>query len=99
MIKEWSDEAWEEFLEQVKKDRNFLKRIEKILKDIERNGYIGIGKPEPLKYGFSGYWSRRIDSYNRIVYKIKTILLFRGYFILVSSHNVGKSIFPLFFPI
>jgi len=37
-------------LEQVKKDRNFLKRIEKILKDIERNGYIGIGKPEPLKY-------------------------------------------------
>ena len=72
MIKEWSDEAWEEFLEQVKKDRNFLKRIEKILKDIERNGYIGIGKPEPLKYGFSGYWSRRIDSYNRIVYKIES---------------------------
>lgn len=49
MIKEWSDEAWEEFLEQVKKDRNFLKRIEKILKDIERNRYSGIGKPEPLK--------------------------------------------------
>ena len=44
MIKEWSDEAWEEFLEQVKKDRNFLKRIEKILKDIERNGYIGVGE-------------------------------------------------------
>ena len=78
MIKEWSDEAWEEFLEQVKKDRNFLKRIEKILKDIERNGYIGnigIGKPEPLKYGFSGYWSRRIDSYNRIVYKIENNVL------------------------
>ena len=75
MIKEWSDEAWEEFLEQVKKDRNFLKRIEKILKDIERNGYIGIGKPEPLKYGFSGYWSRRIDSYNRIVYRIENNVL------------------------
>ena len=44
MIKEWSDEAWEEFLEQVKKDRNFLKRIEKILKDIERNGYTGMNK-------------------------------------------------------
>ena len=70
MIKEWSDEAWEEFLEQVKKDRNFLKRIEKILKDIERNGYTGIGKPEPLKYGFSGYWSRRIDDKNRLVYKV-----------------------------
>ena len=42
MIKEWSDEAWEEFLEQVKKDRNILKRIEKILKDIERKGYTEI---------------------------------------------------------
>ena len=48
MIKEWSDEAWEEFLEQLKKDKNFLKRLEKILKDIERNGYKGIGKPIPL---------------------------------------------------
>lgn len=75
MIKEWSDEAWEEFLEQVKKDKNFLKRIEKILKDIERNGYTGIGKTEPLKYGFSGYWSRRIDNYNRIVYKIENNIL------------------------
>ena len=71
MIKEWSDEAWEEFLEQIKKDKNFLKRLEKILKDIERNGYKGIGKPEPLRFDFTGYWSRRIDNYNRIVYKIE----------------------------
>ena len=71
MIKEWSDEAWEEFLEQIKKDKNFLKRLEKILKDIERNGYKGIGKPEPLRFDFAGYWSRRIDNYNRIVYKIE----------------------------
>lgn len=52
-----------------------FKENRKILKDIERNGYIGIGKPEPLKYGFSGYWSRRIDSYNRIVYKIENNVL------------------------
>ena len=71
MIKEWSDEAWEEFLEQLKKDKNFFKRLEKILKDIERHGYKGIGKPEPLKYDLAGYWSRRIDDYNRIVYKIE----------------------------
>ena len=71
MIKEWSDDAWEEFLEQVKKDKKFLKRLEKILKDIERNGYKGIGKPEPLRFDFAGYWSRRIDNYNRIVYKIE----------------------------
>ena len=71
MIKEWSDEAWEELLEQVKKDKNFFKRLEKILKDIERHGYKGIGKPEPLKYDLAGYWSRRIDDYNRIVYKIE----------------------------
>ena len=71
MIKEWSDEAWEEFLEQVKKDKNFFKRLEKILKDIERHGYKGIGKPELLKYDLAGYWSRRIDDYNRIVYKIE----------------------------
>ena len=69
MIKEWSDEAWEEFLEQVKKDRNFLKRIEKILKDIERNGALkGIGKPEVLKN--ESAYSRRIDEKNRLVYKI-----------------------------
>ena len=71
MIKEWSDEAWEEFLEQLKKDKKFLKRFEKILKDIERNGYKGIGKPEPLRFDFASYWSRRIDDYNRIVYKIE----------------------------
>ena len=41
----------------------------------EENEYIGIGKPEPLKYGFSGYWSRRIDKYNRIVYKIENNIL------------------------
>ena len=72
MIKEWSDEAWEEFLEQVKKDRNFLKRIEKILKDIERNGVLnGIGKPEKLTNNLSGLYSRRINDKDRLVYKLE----------------------------
>ena len=60
MIKSWTDEAWEEFEYWSKND-----------KDIDRNGYTGIGKPEALKYDLSGYWSRRIDAGNRIVYKIE----------------------------
>lgn len=51
-------------------DKKTLKRINALLKDIERNGFEGIGKPEPLKGNLSGYWSRRIDDTNRLVYKI-----------------------------
>ena len=51
--------------------RKFLKEYWNLIKDIDRNGYTGIGKPEALKYDFSGYWSRRIDAGNRIVYKIE----------------------------
>lgn len=71
MIKAWSDEAWEDFQYWLKNDKKTLKRILLIIQDIDRNGYIGIGKPEPLKYNLSGYWSRRIDDANRIVYKIE----------------------------
>ena len=71
MIKIWTDEAWEEFEYWSKNDKKTLKKILNLLKDIDRNGYTGIGKPEPLKGNFSGYWSRRIDDYNRIVYKIE----------------------------
>ena len=48
-----------------------MRRILKLLKDIDRNGYDGIGKPEPLTRSLAGYWSRRIDDFNRIVYRIK----------------------------
>ncbi|EFR42743.1 Txe/YoeB family addiction module toxin [Dialister micraerophilus] len=77
MIKSWSDEAWEDFNYWIKQDKKTLKRILMLLKDIDRNLYEGIGNPEPLKGNFSGYWSRRIDSKNRIVYKIKndTVLI------------------------
>ena len=70
MIKAWSDEAWEDFEYWTNQDKKTLKRILKLLKDIDRNGYERIGKPEPLTGYLSGYWSRRIDDCNRIVYRI-----------------------------
>ena len=71
MIKSWTDEAWEEFENWSKNDKKIFKRILELIKDIDRNGYTGIGKPEALKHDLSGYWSRIIDSGNRIVYKIE----------------------------
>lgn len=71
MIKAWSDAAWEDFEYWMKQDKKTLKRILKLLKDIDRNGYDGIGKPEPLTGDLSKYWSRRIADCNRIVYRIE----------------------------
>lgn len=65
----FTDRAWQEYIEWQNQDKKTLKRINEILKDITRNNFEGIGKPEPLK-NFDGAWSRRIDSVNRIVYKI-----------------------------
>ncbi len=70
MKKIWHDEAWEDYLK-LQTDKKLLKKANALLKDIERGGYDGIGKPEPLKGNLSGYYSRRIDDYNRIVYRIK----------------------------
>ncbi len=71
MVKAWSDAAWEDFEYWTTQDKKTLKRILQLLKDIDRNGYGGLGKPEPLSGDLSGYWSRRIDDANRIVYKIE----------------------------
>ena len=71
MIKVWSDEAWNEYLYWQTQDRKTLKRINQLLQDIDRNGYDGIGKPEPLKHDYQGFWSRRIDDANRLVYRIE----------------------------
>ncbi|MDY6306200.1 MAG: Txe/YoeB family addiction module toxin [Oribacterium sp.] len=68
MKKIWSDEAWDDYLYWQTQDKKTLKRINKLIKDIERGSFDGIGKPEPLKYR-SG-WSRRIDDDNRLVYDI-----------------------------
>ena len=71
MIKSFSEAAWEDYCYWEAQDKKILKRINLLIKDIERNGYDGIGKPEPLVGNLSGYWSRRIDDCNRIVYKIE----------------------------
>lgn len=71
MIKYWSDLAWEEFCYWQSQNKKTLKRILNLIKDIDRNKYQGIGKPEPLIGDLSEYWSRRIDSANRLVYKIE----------------------------
>lgn len=70
MKKIWDDEAWEDYLYWQTQDRKSLKRINLLIQDIDRNGYSGIGKPEPLKGNMQGYWSRRIDEVNRLVYRI-----------------------------
>lgn len=71
MIKAWDNEAWEDYVYWQTQDKKTLKRINQLIKDIDRNTYSGIGKPEPLKGNLSGYWSRRIDNINRLVYHIK----------------------------
>ncbi len=63
--------AWAEYLYWQTQDKKTLKRINALLKDISRNPFEGIGKPEALKGDFSGYWSRRIDDTNRLVYRVK----------------------------
>lgn len=64
----WEDRAWDEYLYWQNQDRKTLKRINAVIKDIQRNVFEGLGKPEPLKGNLSGLWSRRIDETNRIVY-------------------------------
>ncbi len=66
----WHDLAWEEYLYWQTQDKKTLKKINRLLKDIDRNGYECSGKPEPLRGNLSGYWSVRIDEQNRIVFRI-----------------------------
>ena len=70
MKKIWHDEAWATYVFWQNQDKKTLKRINRLLKDIDRNGYRCTGKPEPLKGNLSGYWSVRIDEKNRIVFRI-----------------------------
>ena len=73
MLLTWTDFAWEQYEELQEKDKRLIKKINTLIKDIKRNGNEGIGKPEPLQHELSGYWSRRIDDKNRLVYKISDI--------------------------
>lgn len=64
----WDDSAWDDYLYWQTQDKKTLKKINTLIKDIQRNPYEGLGKPEPLRENLTGWWSRRIDEENRIVY-------------------------------
>ncbi|MDN5638262.1 MAG: Txe/YoeB family addiction module toxin [Staphylococcus equorum] len=69
MAVKWEDEAWDEYLDWQKEDKKTLKRINKLIKSIKRDGlFDGLGKPEPLKNDLNGLWSRRINDTDRLVY-------------------------------
>jgi toxin YoeB len=67
----FAERAWKDYLYWQKTDRTILGRINTLIRDIQRDPSSGIGKPEPLKHAFAGYWSRRINDEHRIVYRIE----------------------------
>jgi len=67
----WHLQAWEDYVYWQANDRRILKRINVLIKEILRNPFDGIGKPEPLKFEWSGFWSRRINDEHRLVYTVK----------------------------
>ena len=71
MIKVWADRGWEDYLHWQQTDRKILRRINLLIKEIERTPFKGLGKPEPLKHEWQGYWSRRIDEMNRLIYRVE----------------------------
>ena len=71
MIISWATDAWEDYLYWQNTDKKILKRINLLIKDINRQPFIGVGDPEPLKHNWTGYWSRRINKEHRLVYKVK----------------------------
>jgi toxin YoeB len=84
MNKLFTDEAWKDYLYWFESDRKNLKKINDLIKEIDRTPFEGRGKPEALKYSLSGYWSRRIDHEHRIVYQIEenqiTFISFRFHY-------------------
>jgi len=68
----FSEHAWEDYLYWQRTDKRVLDRINKLIKEVQRSPFEGIGRPEPLKHGLAGYWSRRINEEHRIVYKVES---------------------------
>ncbi|HFI0138574.1 TPA: Txe/YoeB family addiction module toxin [Streptococcus suis] len=68
----FTEDAWEDYLYWQGQDKKTLKRINKIIKDMQRHPFEGIAKPEPLKYDYQGAWSRRIDAENRLIYMVES---------------------------
>lgn len=67
----FSNNAWEDYLYWQQTDKSILKKINTLIKEIQRNPFVGKGKPEALKYQLAGYWSRRIDVKHRLVYNVE----------------------------
>ncbi len=65
------DESWEDYVYWQETDKKIVRRINDLLKDISRNPFSGLGKPEPLKYKYQGYWSRRINEEHRLIYQVR----------------------------
>ncbi|QJQ99378.1 Txe/YoeB family addiction module toxin [Halomonas sp. PGE1] len=70
MMLTWATPAWEDYLYWQGRDKKTLKRINTLIKDIQRQPFDGLGDPEPLRHQWSGYWSRRVDREHRLVYKV-----------------------------
>jgi toxin YoeB len=71
MNKTWSDKSWEHYVYWQNQDKKTLRKINTLLKDIDRNGYDGMGKPEKLKGNWAGWWSLHIDEQNRLIFRIR----------------------------
>ena len=82
----WTKEAWKDYVYWQNQDKKTLKRINKLILDVQRNPFAGIGKPEPLKENLSGFWSRRIDESHRLVYIVDDQLLT----IISCRYHYGK---------
>ena len=72
----FSDKAWENYIYWQQNDFKLLERINELIKDIQRQPFTGIGKPEPLKFELRGYWSRRINHEHRLVYKVENKIVY-----------------------
>lgn len=72
---DFQERGWNDYMYWQTQDKKTLKKLNELIRDILRNGYEGIGKPEPLKGEFSGWWSRRIDEKNRLIYRISGELI------------------------
>ncbi len=86
MTIKWADEAWEDYRWWHKHDRRLHARINKLIDAIEKDPFRGIGKPEPLRHEWTGYWSRRINEEHRLVYKMDKGILY----IAACRYHYGK---------
>ena len=87
---QWDFDAWEDYLFWQNQDKKVLKQINKLVKDISRNPFEGLGKPEPLKENLKGFWSRRINQEHRLVYMVRDdiVLIFSAENIMMTKFKI-----------